>query len=192
MRPARIIATVVLAAAVAVTGCTAHTSTDQLPPAPNPTPVDRQAPIYAAMLRQYLTSGGGHHGGDAGYAGQRFPRIFVLDRAAAGVGVPSWQAATGGASISPTVRRSITQALADVGPVTFVPSPDAVIIHGCDHVRDRGILITLGQVDGVGDQVQVGIYGFVACLAANSLIYRVERTSGGWKVAGVAVWGAVS
>jgi hypothetical protein len=114
----------------------------------NPAPVDRQALIYAAVLRQYLTSGGGHDGGDAGFGGIRFPRVFVLDHAAAGGGLPSWQAAAGGAPISPAVRRAITQALADVGPVTFVPSPDAVIVDGCAHVRDRGILITLGSVDG--------------------------------------------
>jgi hypothetical protein len=192
MRPVRTIVAVLFAAAIAVTGCTAHTSTDQPTPTPDPTPVDRQAPIYAAVLRQYLTSGGGHDGGDAGFGGIRFPRIFVLDHAAAGGGLPSWQAAAGGAPISPAVRRAITQALADVGPVTFVPSPDAVIVDGCAHVRDRGILITLGSVDGVGDRVQVGVNGFVSCLGGSSLAYWVERTSGSWKVAGVAVWGAVS
>ena len=145
------------------------------------------------MLRQYLTSGAGHDGSDAGFGGFRFPRIFVLDHAAAGVGVPSWQAAAGGAPISPAVRRSITHALVDVGPLTFVPSPDAVMDrHGCARVRDRGILITLGPVDGVGDQVQVGVYGFVACLGASSLIYRVEQTSAGWRVAGIAMLGPVS
>jgi hypothetical protein len=192
MRPVRTIIAVVFATAVALTGCSVQ-------PAPRPptrqtdsSPLDQQGPIYAAVLRQYLTSGDGHHGGDAGFAGFQFPRIFVLDRAAAGVGVPSWQAAAGGVPISPAVRRSITQALADVGPVTFVPSPDGVIIHGCDHVRDRGILITLGLVDEVGDQVQVGVYGFVACLAASSLIYRVEQTSSGWRVAGIAAMGPVS
>ncbi len=136
MRVVRTIVAVMVAAIIAVTGCTARTNADQPSPPPthrtDPTPLDRQAPIYAAVLRQYLTSGGGHYGGDAGFGGRRFPRIFVLDRTAAGVGGPSWQAAAGGAPISPAVRRSIAQALADVGPVTFVPSPDAVVDHhGC-------------------------------------------------------------
>jgi hypothetical protein len=158
MRPIRTLVTVVFIAVIAITGCSAHTNADQ--PSPTPNPLDQQAPIYAAVLRQYLTSGGGHHGGDARYGGFRFPRIFVLDHAAAGVGGPSWQTAAGGVPISPAVRRSIIQALADAGPVTFVPSPDAVVDHhGCAQVRTRGILITLGPVDGVGDQVQVGIYG---------------------------------
>jgi hypothetical protein len=211
MRPVRTIVAVLFIATIAVTGCSAHPSADQPsppPPAPNPThapqppthrpdpaPVDRQAPIYTAVLRQYLTSGGGHDGGDASFGGHRFPQIFVLDRAMAGVGVGAQgQGAPGGARISPAVRGAITHALADVGPLTFVPSPDAVIVDrdGCARVRDQGILITLGPVDGVGDQVQVGVYGFVACLGASSLTYRVEQTSGGWRVAGVAAWGPVS
>jgi hypothetical protein len=186
MRPARIIAAVIFAAIIAVTGCTAPTNADQPSPPPthrtDPTPLDRQAPIYAAVLRQYLTSG------DAAIAADyRFPRIFVLDHAVAGAD-PFRQGASGGAPIPAAVRRAITRSLADVGPLSFVPSGEAVIVRGsCGQVLDRGILITLGPVDGVGDQVQVAIYGHVSCVAANSLAYRVERTSGDWRVAGV-VW----
>jgi hypothetical protein len=124
MRPARIIAAVLFAAAIAITGCTAHTSVDQPsppPPAPNPThaprpptpptdptPPDRQAPIYATVLRQYLTSGHGHQSGDAGFGGHRFPRIFVLDRAVAGTGAPGW-AAPGGGPIPAADQRALVQ-----------------------------------------------------------------------------------
>jgi hypothetical protein len=41
-------------------------------------------------------------------------------------------------------------------------------------------------------KVQVSVYGHVSCVAANPLTYRVERTSSGWRVAGVAAWGPVS
>jgi hypothetical protein len=60
-----------------------------------------------------------------------------------------------------------------------VSSPDAVTIDrdGCAHVRYQGILVTLGPVDGVGDQVQVGVNGCVAFLGADSLTYRIERTA---------------
>jgi hypothetical protein len=210
MPAVRSIAAVLIAATIAITGCTTYSSREQpSPPSPTPnpthaprlpthrtdqTPLDRQAPIYAAVLRQYLTSGGGHDGGDAGFGGHRFPQIFVLDHAVAGVGGPGEQGAAGGAPISPAVRGEITHALVDVGPLSFVPSPEAVIVDrdGCAGVRDQGILITLGPVEEVNGQVQVGVYGFVACLGASSLTYRVERTSGGWRVAGVAAWGPVS
>jgi hypothetical protein len=190
MQPVRTIVAVLFAAILAA-GCTAHSATDQPPPTPNRTPVDRQAPIYAAVLRQYLTSGGGHHGGDAGYGGFRFPHIFVVDHAVAdagtlGQGVP-------GGPIPEAVRRAVTRSLADVGPLSFVPSHETVMVPGsCGEVRHRGILITLGPVDGVGDQVQVSVHGHVSCVAANSLIYRVEQTGGGWKAAGVVAWGPVS
>ena len=204
MPAVRTIAAVLVAATIAITGCTTYSSRDQPAPpspAPNPThaprppthrtdpttPVDRQAPIYAAVLRQYLTSG------DASFGGHRFPRIFVLDRAVAGSGAPG-QPAAGGGPVPAAVRRAITHALFDVGPVTFVSSPDAVIVDrdGCARVRDQGILITLGPVDGVGDQVQVGVNGYVACLGASSLTYRVHQASGAWRIAGVAAWGPVS
>jgi len=189
MGAARTIVAVLFAATITLTGCTtAPPDADQpspLPPAPettqgapppthraDPVPVDhtrvdrdRQAPIYAAVLRQYLTNGGGHDGGDAGFGGQRFPRIFVLDHAVAGTEATG-HGAPGGGPIPAVVRRVITRSLADVEPVSFVPSGDAVIVdgQGCGQVRDRGILITLGPVDGVGDQVQVSVYGHVSCL----------------------------
>jgi hypothetical protein len=204
MPAVRTIVAVLVAATIAVAGCSIPAGGDQpSPPSPapnpthaprppthrtDPTPVDRQAPIYAAVLRQYLTSG------DASFGGSRFPRIFVLDRAMAGVGGAGGGPTPDGAPISPTVRRKMTHALADVGPVTFVSSADAVIVDRdrCARVRDEGILITLGTVEGVGDQVQVGVNGFVACLGASSLTYRVERAGGAWRVAGVAAWGPVS
>jgi hypothetical protein len=102
------------------------------------------------------------------------------------------QGASGG-PIPRAVRRAFTRSLADVGPLSFMRSGDAVIIPGsCGEVRDRGILITLGPVDGVGGQAQVSVTGHVSCVAANSVMYRVERTSGGWRVAGVAARGPVS
>jgi hypothetical protein len=194
MRPIRIITAVIFATAIALTGCSAHSGADQPSPpqtAPNPThtprPVDQQALIYAAVLRQYLTSGDGNDGGEGGFGGRRFPRIFVLDHAEAVLGGSVGQGAEDGAPISPAVRRSITQALTDVGPLTFVASGDEVIVepHGCAHVRDDGILITLGPVDGTGDQAQVGVNGFLACLGANSLTYTVQQTSSGWMVSGI-------
>jgi hypothetical protein len=108
----------------------------------------------------------------------------------ANAGAPG-HGAPGGGPIPPALQRAISHALADVGPLTFATSADGVIMDrgGCAHVRGQGILITLGPVQGAGEQVQVGVNGFVACLGANSLTYRVERTSGGWRVAEVAAWG---
>jgi hypothetical protein len=207
MRAVRTIVAVMVAATIAVTGCTtAPPYADQpAPPPPAPdathaprpstpradpndsTPVDRQALIYAAVLRQYLTSG------DHSFGDHRFPQVFVLDHTVAGAGAPG-HGASGGGSIPRAVQRAITHALTDVGPLTFVASSDAVIEepHGCAHVRGEGILLTLGPIDGSGDRVQVGINGFVACLGANSLTYLVERAGRGWAVSGITAHGPVA
>jgi hypothetical protein len=207
MRPVRTIVAVLFAATIAITGCT-HPSADQpapppptpdithppTPPTPksepapdDPTPADRHALIYTVVLRQYLTSG------DAGYGDTRFPPIFALDHTAAGAGGTGHHL-PGGGPIPRVVQRAITQALTDVGPLSFVGSRDAVIQdpHGCAHVRGDGILITLGPIDGGGDQVQVGLNGFRACLGANSLTYLVERTGRGWSVSRITARGPVA
>ena len=139
------------------------------------------------MLRQYLTSG------DATIAADyRFPQIFVIDHAVPGAGA-SGQGASGGGPIPPAARRAITRTLADVGPLTFVASGDEVIEpHSCARVRDDGILITLGPVDGTGDRVQVGVNGHMGCLGANSLTYEVQQTTSGWMVSGITALGPVA
>jgi hypothetical protein len=190
MRPVRILTAFVFAAAVTLAGCAAHptaASPPRAPHAPQPPPVttgpasaraDRQAAVYATVLRQFLTSG------DDSF-GDQFPRIFVLDRAIAGAGTPTRRAtAIGGGPIPPAARHAITNALADVGPVAFVASPDAVIVdgNGCARVRDQGILVTLGPLIGMGDRVEVGVNGFVACLGAAWVTYLVGWTGQGWVV----------
>ena len=44
-----------------------------------------------------------------------------------------------------------TGALAEVGPLTFVASDEEVLVAPCARVRDDGILVTLGPVNGAGD-----------------------------------------
>jgi len=205
MRPIRTLVTVGFIAAIAITGCSAHTNANQpsqpppvpdtthAPPPPthphrpDPAPVDRQAPIYAAVLRQYLTSG------DAAIAADhRFPHIFVIDHAVAGAGASGPGTSEDG-PIPPAARRAITHALTDVGPLTFVASGDeAIEPHSCAQVRDHGILITLGPVDGTGDRAQVGVNGHMGCLGANSLTYEVQQTSSGWRVSGITALGPVA
>ena len=190
MRPVRILTALTVAAAMTLTGCAAHPTAVRSPkarqapqPPPDTTgpasaPADRQAAIYATVMRQFLTSG------DDSFD-ERFPRVFVLNRAIAGAGSPTRRAtATGDTLIPPSARHAITAALADVGPVAFVSSPGTVIVdrHGCAGVRDQGILITLGPLIGMGNRVEVGLNGFVACLGAAWVTYRVGWTGKGWVV----------
>ena len=66
-------------------------------------------------------------------------------------------------------------------------------ITGCAHVKNDGILITLGTINGDDTMVQVGIGGFVACAGAAWLTYVVENTAGvGWRVTGTTGGRAVA
>jgi catechol 2,3-dioxygenase-like lactoylglutathione lyase family enzyme len=146
---------------------------------------DRQAQIYSAVLRQYLTTGDASVSAD-----HRFPQVFVLDHTVEGAGASG--GVPGDGPIPADVRRAITGALAEVGPLTFVASDEEVLVAPCARVRDDGILVTLGPVNGAGDQVQVGVHGHMGCLGANSLTYEVQQTSSGWRVGGIAAMGPVA
>jgi hypothetical protein len=201
MRAIRTIAAVLVAATIAVTGCATYSSADQPPgPPPVPSPTyaprprpdrfdqarrDRQAQIYAAVLRQYLTSGDASVGAD-----YRFPQVFVLDHTVADAGASG--RVPGDGPIPAEVQRAITGAVVEVGALAFVTSAEEVIVAPCAHVRDDGILVTLGPVNGVGDQVQVGVNGHMGCLGANSLTYEVQQTSSGWRVGGITAMGPVA
>ena len=68
-----------------------------------------------------------------------------------------------------------------------LPTPDrnsVVVTEGCAHVKDGGILITLGTIDGGGTEVKVAVDGFVACAGATWVTYVVLWESGGWQVTG--------
>jgi hypothetical protein len=142
---------------------------------------EREAAVYVAVLRHYLTSG------DHSFGDHRFARVYVLDRARPRAADPMRpRSRDGGAPIQARVRRALADALAGVGTLTFVASGDAVVERrdGCAQVRDGGLLVTLGPVAPAGDRVEVAVNGFVACLAATWLTYVVERDATGWAVRG--------
>jgi hypothetical protein len=141
----------------------------------------RDADVYVQVLRRYLGTPS-----ENSFPDRTFQKIFVLDRAVPGVGDPQPHQAAGDAIPGDTQQR-VAGAVADLGPVSFVADRDSVIVNrdSCGVVKDDGILITLGPVDGRGDRVEVGINGYVACLGATWLTYVVERTAGaGWRVTG--------
>jgi hypothetical protein len=142
----------------------------------------RHAQILAAVLRRYLASPG-----ENSFPGTRFPVVFVVDRtdpaAADPMGSPN---AAAGTAISTSDQQWIIDALADVGDLRFVSDRSSVLVNTqeCAQVRDGGILIQLGAPGDAGDRVEVGIFGFVACLGATWLTYVVEHDSRGWIVIG--------
>ena len=149
----------------------------------------RDAEVYVQVLRRYLGTPA-----ENSFPERTFQRVFILDRTVPGSGEPQARTA-GGEPIPAAGQRLILDALADLGPVSFVADRDSVITdeNGCAVVKDGGVLMTLGPADGDADRVEVGVNGFVACLGATWLTYVVEHTAGtGWRVTGTTGAMAIS
>jgi hypothetical protein len=153
------------------------------PPTPTATmPGSRDAQILAAVLRRYLTSPG-----ENSFPGASFPVVFVVDRTDPDAADPmSSGGAAAGTAIAADDQQWITDVLAGVGDLRFVSDRADVLVntHECAQVRDGGILIQLGTPRGGADRVEVGIFGFVACLGATWLTYVIEHDARGWSVTG--------
>jgi hypothetical protein len=183
MRRVRLLVLVagVCAAAVLITaGCARQTVRGQAPR--GPTASSMQADVYTEVLRRYLTTPA-----ESSFPETMFTTIYVLDRAVSGAGDP--QGRQDGTPIPVNVQQHVAAALAPVSRISFVAERNTVIVkrNGCDQVKDHGILITLGPIDGDDNTVHVGINGFVACLGATWLTYVLHNSPGsGWRVTGTA------
>jgi hypothetical protein len=150
---------------------------------------NRDAQIYIAVLRRYLTT-------PQDNSNLTFASVFVLDYTDPSAADPIRTApSTATTPISAADQHTIAGALHDVAPLQFVATRDQAIIHGkdgCAVVRDNGILILLGPATPVGDTMQVAINGFAACLGATWFTYIVVPHTGGWAVTGTTGTAAIS
>jgi hypothetical protein len=147
-----------------------------------------QAEIYEQVLRRYLSTPGENS------FPQTFRTVYVLNRAYTDAADPNGTHGRG-APIAPQAQRQVTAALAGMAHVIFITDRGSVIEAkgGCGQVRNGGILITLGLPVGKGNDVHVGINGFVACLGATWLTYVLrEHRGAGWRVTGTTNSMAIS
>lgn len=137
--------------------------------------------MYEQVLRRYLSTPA-----ENSFPDKTFKTVYVLDSARSDAADPVGDTLAG-RPIPSDVKVRITASLARTAAVTFISDKDSVLdtSSGCATVRDGGILITLGTIDGHDDQVTVGINGYVACLGATWLTYLVHDQPGtGWNVTG--------
>ena len=153
-------------------------------------PGNRQAGVYAAVLRHYLTSrdngGGGKHTWSA---------VYVPDQAVKGAADPQRPITnTKGTSIGGDVQREITKRLKGIAPVRFVHSLDEVVGgKGCEMKQKDTVLITLAPVPASGDKLKIGINGWQGCMAGTWQTYVVVADGGGgWKVTGTTGANSIS
>jgi hypothetical protein len=185
------------ALAVSTSGCggsaaagappTAHPPASHIPAAGTQVGA-RQAAIYGQVLRRYLSTPGENS------FPQAFKTVYVLNQAYTDAADPN-RLHGRGAPIAPQTQRQVAAALAGMAHVTFIASRGSVIEAkgGCEQVRNGGILITLGLPVAHGNEVHVGINGFVACLGATWLTYVLRDQPGaGWRVTGTTNSMAIS
>ena len=184
---------VVIALAVGTVGCGGEQAAGATPaghaPAGHASASVMQAEVYIQVLRRYLSTPA-----ENSFPGQAFKTVYVLDRASRDAAVPAGKHDRG-TPITAQTRRQVTAALAGMAHVVFITSRDSVIEtrDGCGHVKNGGILITLGPPDGDGHRVQVAVNGFVACLGATWLTYVLQNQPGsGWRVTGTTGSMAIS
>lgn len=146
----------------------------------SPAVASRDAQIYSAVLRRYLTTPGEN-------ANLQFSKVFVLDHADVDAADPMRTTKSDQAApIPPADQRAIAAAVRDVAAISFVPSRDGVLEDRdhCPTVRDNGIAILLGRPTVAGSEVHVGINGFATCLGATWHTYVVAGKANGWVVTG--------
>ena len=174
--------TIAVIAVLLATGCARPLPRDpQIIPASPSATETREAEVYEQVLRRYLTTPA-----ENSFPAKTFTTVYVLDSVRSDAGDPMGDTHAG-RPIPSDVKARITASLAQTAAVTFISDKGSVLdtSSGCATVRDGGILITLGTIDGDDDQVTVGIEGYVACLGATWLTYLVHNQPGtGWNVTG--------
>jgi len=147
------------------------------------------AELYVLVLRRYLSTPA-----ENSFPGRAFKMVYVLNRAYPDAADPRGTHGPG-APITPRTQRQVRAALAGMAHVVFIADRGSAIVArgGCGHVKNGGILITLGLPAGHGDAVHVAINGFVACLGATWLTYVLQDQLGaGWRVTGTTGSMAIS
>ncbi len=157
-------------------------------PSTSPAAPTKQAAIFAAVLRRYLSTPGENSFPDP------FETAYILSRTDPSAADPMSGGTPAGTPITAAEQSYLVETLRDLTEVEFVASPEEVLttVDGCAQAPEGAILIRVSPPDGDGEQVEVGINGFVACLGATWLTYVVERDGGGWTVTGATGAMAIS
>jgi hypothetical protein len=141
----------------------------------------KEAEVYEQVLKRYLATPA-----ENSFSSNGFKTVYVLDRAHSDAAHPTGKKQPG-TPIAPVTQARLVSALSATATLTFVADGSGVIEdrNGCAVVKNGGILITLGTIEGDDNQATVGIEGYVACLGATWLTYVVHNEPGqGWAVTG--------
>jgi hypothetical protein len=151
---------------------------------------DRAAKIYAAVIRQLVTKDHTFGRADPG-----FKVVYVLDGVVEDAEDPSKpvdaQDPTHPFSHDLKGGVQILSRLGDLPPIRFVPERDPVVAgirsgSSPGHVKNGGVLISLGPIEGNATRVRVGNSLWISGLAGQWLTYVLEQRDGDWTVRGTS------
>jgi hypothetical protein len=147
---------------------------------------ERAAAIYASVIRQLVTKDHTFGRADPG-----FKAVYVLDGAVKGAENPLTKLKDRHPDqpFAPAVKERVTERLVDLPPTTFVARRSAVVVGdeagaSPGHVTNDGVLLTLGPIEGGGNEVHVGANLWINGLAGHWLTYVVELHGNKWRVMG--------
>jgi hypothetical protein len=145
-----------------------------------PEPPNREALIYAAVIRQLVTVDHTFGGGDPG-----FRVVYVLDRADPRASEALLHEVRG-TPIEPEVQVAIREELVDLPPIEFIADRQDIVgpIESGGLVEKHSALVTLGTIPEGTDRLEVGAGLYIANLAGTWLTYVVEASADGWEVTG--------
>lgn len=147
-----------------------------------PALIERNAAIYAAVIRQLVTKDHTFGSGPS-----PFDHVYVLDGVAADAGTPRMPAYQElGRPFPPSLKRSILDRLTDLPEIEFVADPKTIIVDeaDCPRVEGNGMLLSLGPISGSERRVTVANSLFFACLGGQWLTYVIEPAANDWRVVG--------
>jgi hypothetical protein len=167
-------------------------STESSGPAPSEARTERNASVYAAVIRRLVTKDHTFGGGDPG-----FRVLFVVNGA-----VPRVANLNGARLRNPKrpfseeLKRRLETELSDLPPLRFVRTRGEAIrgesSSSPGQVIPGGVLITLGPIVGGPSRVRVGNSLWLSGLAGQWLTYVVTRRADVWRVKGTTGPTAIS
>lgn len=142
---------------------------------------EEAAAIYATVIRQIYTEDD-THGGTL-----QAPRLYIVGTTDDRAGDPTGGEGGAATLISPAVRQSISEQLADLpAEIVWVESPDEVERDADTGIVSRGgVIITLGNITPQEqDVIHVPTSIYIAPLGAGGQAYVLEKVDGAWTITG--------
>jgi len=146
----------------------------------------RETSVYAAVIRQLVTKDHTFGGGDPG-----FEIVYVMDGVVAGAGKIDGNVDESDPAqpFGDEVKAELLGALEDLPPIEFVSERSSVVVgtnsgKAPGYVKNKGVLISLGPIEGSGTKAEVGNSLWISGLAGQWQTYVLEARDGSWKVAG--------